>query len=313
MKKRNWFKIITVLILVVIFDQYTKIWAQSKPETWIGPLHLVLVHNHGAMLGLFSDLTAFLRIVTLSTSGVFILSIYFFIQYIIPIPILKLRYGLSLLVGGIIGNVLDRIVYGYVIDFVSFEFFGRHTPVWNVADMIQWVGYFLLTYSIIKEGHLLWPDKNSRTRFWVNEKFQIKFSALFVAIGLMLTVISFVFSYTYLKLSLSEIVGTNSQVIAKYASSFIFSFCILLIVFSMTLFVVARKISHHIAGPVYAFERYLSDLLDEKYENKPMYTFKIRAGDEFRHLEKSAEELKLKIEAIQKKFKTSAENENSKV
>ncbi len=313
MNKRNWIKIIAVLFFVVIFDQYTKIWAQSKPETWIGPLHLVLVHNHGAMLGLFSDLTAFLRVVTLSTSGFFILSIYFFIQYIIPIPILKLRYGLSLLVGGIIGNVLDRIFYGYVIDFVSFDVFGFQTPVWNTADMIQWLGYFLVAYSIFNEGYLLWPDKNSRTQFWVNEKFQIKFSALFVAIGLMLTMISFVFSYTYLKLSLSEIVGTNSQIIDKYASSFIFSFCILLLVFSLTLFVVARKISHHIAGPVYAFERYLADLLDEKYENIPMYAFKMRAGDDFRHLEKSAEDLKVKIEAIQNKFKNKTEIQIPKV
>ncbi len=304
MKKFDWFKIITVLFLVVIFDQYTKIWAQSIPETWIGPLHLVLVHNHGAMLGLFSDLTAFLRVVTLSTSGFFILSIYFFIQYAIPIPIMKLRYGLSLLVGGIIGNVLDRIYYGYVIDFVAFEFYGRHTPVWNAADMIQWIGYILLTYSILKEGYLLWPDKNTRTRFWVNERFQMKFSALFVAIGLMLTIISFVFSYTYLKLSLSEIVGTNSQIIEKYAMSFIFSFCILLFVFSLSLFVVARQISHHIAGPVYAFERYLADLLAEKQEDKPMYSLKLRAGDDFRHLEKSAEDLKAKIEALQRKFKS---------
>jgi signal peptidase II len=311
MKKFDWFKIITVLFLVVIFDQYTKIWAQSKPETWIGPLHLVLVHNHGAMLGLFSDLTAFLRIVTLSTSGFFILSIYFFMQYIIPIRIIKLRYGLSLLVGGIIGNVLDRIYYGYVIDFVSFELYGRHTPVWNVADMIQWVGYILLTYSILKEGHLLWPDKNARIQFWVNERFQLKFSALFVAIGLMLTVISFVFSYTYLKLSLSEIVGTNSQIIEKYATTFVFSFCILLIIFSLTLFVVARKISHHIAGPVYAFERYLADLLDDNKQDKAPYSLKLRAGDDFRHLEKSAEDIKTKIEALQIKIKS--EDLNPKV
>lgn len=301
MKKSDWVKIISLLFLAIVIDQYTKIWAQSKPESWYGPLHIVLVHNHGAMLGMFSDLTAFLRIVTLSTSGFFILSIYFFLQYIIPIPILKLRYGLSLLVGGIFGNVLDRIINGYVVDFISFDFFNWHTPVWNMADMIQWVGYLFIVYAIIKDGHLLWPDKNMRRMFWVNQKFQIKFSLLFMAIGLMLTVVSFVFSYTYLKLSLSEIVGSNETLIDKYTLSFIFSFCVLLCVFSMTLFIVARRISHHIAGPVYAFERYLADLLDEKYENKPMYSLKLRAGDDFRHLEKSAEELKIKIEMIQKK------------
>lgn len=301
MKKRDWFKIIGLLFLVIILDQYTKVWSLSKPESWYGPLHIVLVHNHGALLGLFSDLTAFLRIVTLATSGFFILSIYFFLQYILPIPILKLRYGLSLLVGGIIGNVVDRIVYGYVIDFISLDIMNWHSPVWNAADMIQWVGYFFVAYAIIKDGHLLWPDKNMRTLFWVNQKFQIKFSIFFIAVGLMLAVVSFVFSYTYLKLSLGELIGVNNQLIEKYTLSFLFSFCILLCVFGMTLFIIAKRVSHNIAGPVYAFERYLIDLLDEKYETTPMYSLKLRAGDDFRHLEKSAEALKIKIETIQKK------------
>lgn len=309
MKKRDWIKIISLLFLVVIVDQYTKIWAQSKPESWYGPLHIVLVHNHGAMLGLFSDLTAFLRIVTLSTSGFFVLSLYFFLQYIIPIPIMKLRYGLSLLVGGIIGNVLDRVIYGYVIDFVSIDAFNWHSPIWNVADMIQWVGYILISYCILKYGHLFWPDKNFRTQFWVNQGFQIKFTFVFIIVGLMLTIISFVFSYTYLKLSLTEMIGLNNQLVDKYATTFVFSFCVLLGIFTMTLFMVGRRISHHIAGPVYAFERYLADLLDEKYESKPMYSLKLRAGDDFKHLEKSAENIKNKIEKIQQKHKNSPPTE----
>ncbi len=305
MKKTDWLKIICLLLLAVVVDQYTKSWATSKPESWYGPLHLVLVHNHGAMLGLFSELTAFLRIVTLSTAGIFILSMYFFVQYIIPIPILKLRYGLSLLVGGIIGNVLDRIINGYIIDFISFQVFGYHTPIWNVADMIQWAGYFLISYSIIKDGHLLWPDKNMRNLFWVNQRFQIKFSAMFIAIGLLLTLISFVFSYTYLKLSLAEVAGANHPLADKYARSFILSFIFLFLMFSMTLFVVARKISHHIAGPVYAFERYLSELLDEKNDpqDSQVGSLRLRSGDDFRHLEKSAETIKKKLEILQKKSK----------
>lgn len=299
MKKRDWIVIFGLLVLTIILDQYTKLWATSKPESWYGPLHIILVHNHGAMLGLFSNLTAFLRIVTLSTSGIFILSVYLFLQYIIPIPILKLRYGLSLLVGGIFGNVLDRIFYGYVIDFVSFEFFKWHTPVWNVADMIQWVGYILIAITILKEGHLLWPDQNARTRFWVNQKFQIKFTGLFIAVGLLLSLISFVFAYTYIKLSLTELVGINNEIIHKYLNTFIFSFCTLFGVFAMTLFTVAKRISHRIAGPVYAFERFLTDVLDEKNKNNSQIKLKLRAGDDFKHLESVAENIKIKIHRIQ--------------
>lgn len=296
MKKLDWFKIISLLFIVVIIDQYTKFWAQSKPESWYGPLHIILVHNHGAMLGLFSDSTAFLRIVALSTSGFFVLSLYFFIQYIIPLPLLKLRYGLSLLVGGILGNVLDRVLYGYVVDFISLDILGFHSPIWNLADMIQWIGYALITYSIIKYGHLLWPDKNSRTQFWSNQNFQIRFTLVYILVGFLMTAISFIFAYTYLRLSLTEIAGLNNPLTDKYISTFIFSFITLIFIFIMTLFVVARKISHHIAGPVYAFERYLTDLLNT--ENNDFKKFKLRSGDEFLHLEKSAELLKEKIQAL---------------
>lgn len=299
MKKRDWVQIFGLFILTLLLDQYTKFWASSKPESWHGILHLITVHNHGAMLGLFSNLTAFLRVVLLSTSGIFILSIYFFLQYIIPIPILKLRYGLSILVGGILGNVIDRIVHGYVIDFISIAIGQWHSPIWNVADMIQWVGYFLIAYTLVKEGQLLWPDKNARSKFWINQRFQIKFAAVFISIGLALTLITFVFSYTYIKLSLTEIVGTNQELLNKYLTTFVFSFFALFAVFSMTLFAISKRISHQIAGPVFAFERFLTDVLDEKNYKNSNLKLKLRAGDDFKHLEVVAENIKIKIQNIQ--------------
>ena len=119
MKRKDWFVVALFLIVTIAVDQLTKLWAEGRPEATYGIVKLILVHNHGAMLGLFSDLPAVLRIVTLATSGVFILCIYSLIQYIIPGRLMSLRISLSILVGGILGNVLDRIVYGYVIDFIA--------------------------------------------------------------------------------------------------------------------------------------------------------------------------------------------------
>jgi signal peptidase II len=295
MKTKDWILVIASLLINILVDQVTKINSFGMQERWIGPVHLIFVENHGAMLGLFSDLPAFLRVVTLSTSGFFLLSIYCFLQYLIPIKLMELRIGLSFLIGGIIGNVLDRTIYGYVVDFLSFQFGSWHSPVWNVADMIQWVGYALIILALVRKGHLLWPDENERKTFWVNKKFQIKYATIFIVTGLFLTLISLVFSYTYLRITLAEVLGNNPVVIKKYSEAYLFSFIILVLTFSVTLFIIAKIVSHRIAGPVYAFERFLKEVLEGKGLTKSGQALKLRAGDDFTHLEKLAEKVREKI------------------
>ncbi len=295
MKRKDWFFVIGLLILIIVLDQFSKVWASGITERTYGYFKFILIHNHGAMLGLFSELPAVLRIVTLSTSGVFLLSLYALIQYLIPVRLMTLRIGLSILVGGILGNVVDRILHGYVIDFISVQLGQWNSPIWNVADVIQWLGYILIVYSIIKHGEQIWPDNNIRKSFWVNKKFQIKYSSLFMATGLFLNLIALVYSYTYLKVTIAEIAGPNQLLVDKFAEPFLYTFLILALTFSMVLFSVGKMISHRIAGPLYAFERFLKDVLDGKGLSKQGFALKLRAGDEFKHLEQLAEQIKLKM------------------
>ncbi len=295
MKRKDWLLVIGTVLFVLFVDQFTKSWMNNSSEKWYGILHIVLIHNHGAMLGLFSDLPAVLRIVTLSTSGVFLLSIYAIIQYLIPVRLMILRLGLSVLVGGILGNVLDRILYGYVIDFIAVKLGSWHSPIWNLADVIQWIGYIMIVYAVTKHGESLWPGNNTRKVFWVNKSFQIKYSALFMAAGMFLTLISLVFSYTYLKVTIEEISGKNPVLVEKFSTPFLYSFLVLAITFAIVLFLIGKFISHRIAGPLYAFERFLNDVLDGKGLSKNSAALKLRAGDDFRHLEQLAEKIKLKL------------------
>lgn len=299
MKTKDWIIVVGLLFIAIGLDQVSKVWSLTAPEMWFGPLHLILVHNHGAMLGLFSELPQILRVVTLSTSGFFLLSIYCFLQYIIPIKIISLRAGLSLLIGGILGNVLDRTIYGYVIDFISFEFkFGSkswHSPVWNLADMIQWIGYGLIVHALYKYGHLLWPDQNARRTFWVNRKFQFKYAAVFVSTGVFMTIISMVFTYTFLQVTLDELVSHNPVAADKFSRAFLMSYVFLGFAFAITLFTIAKILSHRIAGPVFAFERYLTEVLEGRGLTRAGQPLKLRAGDDFKHLEDLAEKVREKI------------------
>ena len=149
MKKRDWLLVIAPLMFTWFIDRITKIWASSLVGYHdYGFVGFTLHHNHGAMLGLFSDLPPVLRIVSLSTGGAFLTFTYFIIQYLLPIRSIPLRAGMSMLLGGILGNVSDRIVWGYVVDFLVFRYDRFTSPAMNLADVLQWVGYFLIVYAL---------------------------------------------------------------------------------------------------------------------------------------------------------------------
>lgn len=59
--------------------------------------------------------------------------------------------GFSLLLGGVIGNLIDRVVYRYVIDYIGFILFNRYMPIFNFADMAIVIGAFIIIF---------WGDKN---------------------------------------------------------------------------------------------------------------------------------------------------------
>ena len=294
MTRNDWIKSISPFFIVFLIDQLTKGWASYLEEAKLyGLFSLVLHHNQGVMLGLFSELPPVLRVVSLSTLGLFLLCGFALIQYLLPFRSLQLRMGLSILIGGLIGNVFDRIRLGYVIDFITIGSPSLSSPVFNLADALQWLGYIFIVLAILKDGQTLWPDQNQRMTFWINKKFQIKYSAFVMSVGVATTIIISGFSYAYLKVSLTELIGNNQHVINRYVMPFGISFICLGLTISIILFFIGKYVSHRIAGPIYAFERFLKGALDGK--DIPL---KLRSGDEFRELEILAEQLNEKIKTL---------------
>jgi signal peptidase II len=288
MKKREWFLILAPLFGVWIVDHLSKKWAMGLVDIkQFGILTLVLFHNPGAMLGLFSNLPAILRIVSLSTGGAFLVCTYGIIQYLLPIRSMKLRMGMSFLLGGILGNVTDRILWGYVVDFIIIGKGSFSTAVFNLADALQWVGYALIVIAIIKESHLLWPDFDTRKMKLINKGYQLKYSFFLVAVGMSLTLVGAVFYYTYFRVKIVELVGKNVEMENRFLLPFIFTYVVICSGFSAILFVLGRFLSHRSAGPIHALELYVTDLLAGKERD-----LKLRAGDDFRSLELLAEKIK---------------------
>ncbi len=296
MNRKDWLVIILPLLVTWSIDRITKEWASLLDGVMsFKYLHFVLHHNHGAMLGLFSELPAVLRIVSLSTGGAFIVCLYAIIQYLLPSRSLKLRAGLSILLGGILGNVTDRILYGYVIDFIVIGVPELASPAFNMSDALQWVGYALIVYAIIREGHLIWPEINSRKKYWINPRFQLKYCFILLGVGLGLSLISGVFSYTYFRVTLGEVSFGDLRLINKYVIPYLVTFSILTVTFCAIMFTVGRIISHRIAGPLYAFEKYMEDLLAGTERE-----FKLRESDEFKNLVVLAERIRVEMHKIRK-------------
>lgn len=281
MSRKDWIVVYFPIPLLILLDWFTKSLALSYSNHREGPFGpFYMIFNHGAMLGLFSDLPPTLRIVSLSTFGALIVGIYFLFQYLISGHHMKLRLGLSILVGGILGNVFDRVRYGAIIDFIKINYGNFISPIFNVADITQWVGYFLIVYFFIREGHTLWPEKNARKSFWVNIPFQRRFSLFIAAVSLILTGIFVVFCYTYLRVTLQELTAANHQIVQKFVKPFVLLILSLGLGFSLLVYILGGIFSHRIAGPIYAFEKFLKETLRGE-----RVIFKVRKNDEFRHLE----------------------------
>ncbi len=281
MRKIDWILVIVPLFLTWGVDQISKNWALTiQGLKFYGPLGFVLHHNHGAMLGLFSDVTPVIRVVSLSTGGAFLLFFFVIIQYLLPIKSLMLRSGLSILLGGILGNVTDRIIYGHVIDFILLGSPEKASPAFNLADALQWVGYAMIATALIRESEVLWPANDSRKRYWVNPKFQLRYCFIMMAVGFGFSVIAGVYAYTFLRVTIIDFGGNNPRVLDSYLTPFLISFSAVAAVFATVLFLIGRILSARMAGPLYAFEKWLDDLSEGK--QRPL---RLRAGDEFKQLE----------------------------
>jgi len=148
------FSPLNIALLVFIFDQMSKIIILRNLESAIpvipGFFNIVLVRNMGAAWGMLSDYPFLLTAIAIA-------ALLFLILYFKKLSgnsnINKI--ALSLLAGGISGNLFDRIIRGSVVDFLDF-FWGRyHWPAFNIADSAITISVILLIItSFSNEGKL---------------------------------------------------------------------------------------------------------------------------------------------------------------
>ena len=136
--------------VLIFLDQATKLWALEslKPihsmTLWEGFLDLTFVENRGVAFGMFSGQRWFILLLTgVIAAGL----IYFYVTLPKKREYRPVRAALVLILSGAVGNIIDRLFRGYVVDFFEFTFF--EWPVFNVADIYVVAGVFLLAFMIL--------------------------------------------------------------------------------------------------------------------------------------------------------------------
>jgi signal peptidase II len=161
-----------VALLIVVMDHITK-WLSSAAliyhpvEIIPGYLRLSLVHNPGVAFGLFAGYGSAWKPHLLGAMAVIALIAIFLYSRRMPSDRHLLQWALTITTGGILGNLIDRIFRGYVVDFIEFHIHDSfYWPNFNIADSSITIGIALLLIDTVRNpgiDEVAKPAAGSRT------------------------------------------------------------------------------------------------------------------------------------------------------
>lgn len=161
------------ILEIIIFDQLSKIWALDWARNALGDVmpalsqgillektlpffNWVFVWNQGVSFGLLNDTNVATAQPYLLSGFAGLVSI-FFCTWIFKTQKIGQKIALMLLISGAIGNIIDRLRFGAVIDFLDFHYAGYHWPAFNVADIALTLGAMIFIWHGLHDA-----PKNSK-------------------------------------------------------------------------------------------------------------------------------------------------------
>jgi signal peptidase II len=146
---------LAVSLAVLFLDQWskglvTRTMEVHQSKTVVPDLFdLTYVRNTGAAFGLFASVDSSLKAILLNSIAVIVFLIVSAYALRSSHKSIRLQVGLALILGGAVGNLLDRVRFGYVVDFLDFAISGHHWPAFNVADSAICIGVALLFLDML--------------------------------------------------------------------------------------------------------------------------------------------------------------------
>lgn len=158
MKKKYWILLI-VFLLIIAFDQSTKLIIQQtlplykKVEIIPGLFNLVHVRNTGGAFGIFGGEKGPVGSALFVVASVVAVGVLVVLFLRVKEHETMLAFSLALLLGGAIGNLIDRLSYGEVVDFLDFHISSYHWPAFNIADSAISIGIGLMALELLIKDH----------------------------------------------------------------------------------------------------------------------------------------------------------------
>ncbi len=156
---KKYIVLLVVVLVVLVLDQWTKHvvhnefrWGESRPVLQ-SFFSLTYVRNTGAAFGLLHRAPAYFRDPFFIIVPVIALFAIGFVLFRLDSRQVTTTVALSLIVGGAIGNLIDRLRFGFVVDFLDFYWKDYHWPAFNVADAAIVVGVSLMFLQSFKQGN----------------------------------------------------------------------------------------------------------------------------------------------------------------
>ena len=142
---RHW---LLLSLVVVVADQLSKWLAEAslvpyQPVPVIPMFNLTLAYNTGAAFSMLSDASGWQRWFFITLTVVVVIVLFSWVWRMRADERLH-AFSITLVLGGAIGNLIDRVIYGHVVDFLDVYYGSYHWPIFNIADSAITVGVLLL-------------------------------------------------------------------------------------------------------------------------------------------------------------------------
>lgn len=148
-------KLFSITGLIVVFDQLSKLAIMKNFELYCsvpvipGFFNLTYILNPGGAFGFMADQSATIRSILFIIISLIAICLVFYFYYTTPSAYPLLQTGFALIFGGAIGNMIDRLRFGKVVDFLDFYLGELHWPAFNVADSAISIGIIIFIIHII--------------------------------------------------------------------------------------------------------------------------------------------------------------------